>query len=428
MTVVMTPLAMPRDHIIVTSSSNNTFTWDYTATKRGWGGIVIQAQPGSGTDFIYPPLVSAHNLAELNLTDEDLGDNMRIVSMAFEIQDMTAELYQQGMLTAYRQNQFQSSSTAMCGISTSNNPANEQTTMRGDGVYLKLPPVSVENALLMPDTKQWKVKEGAYVVADFNSDEIPMEQPQFKFTILKPDITDISMDSHDNTDQFQISIEDNDIGVMHQVPNLLTTLNYDRPPPPQRVLPINQSGVFLAGLNPLATINVSAIWYVECAPGSEDQELLSLCSQSPAYDPIALKVVGALRRDNPIAVKYRENYTGQWFFDGIKSVVEKALPWLDNAQVIGRQAIKWIDTASTNDGYINPQSFVKGPVAKKVSAEKNPTRKKGVIPKAPGPAPKKIAFKPAARKLPRTKVNDSAEDRRRQKRARRAKIARGRYV
>ena len=169
---------------------------------------------------------------------------------------------------------------------------------------------------------------------------------------------------------------------------------------PNRFTPKNQSGVFLTGLNPQASITINKIWYVECAPTGEDEELLSLCSQSPEDDPVALKIIAALRRDSPVAVKLYENYMGEWFFSGIKDLINKTMPWLSNAQVVGNQVVKWIDTASTNDGYINPQSFVKGPVAPKVAKEKKAKATKalilkgkaGSIPKAPGPAPIKVAF------------------------------------
>jgi hypothetical protein len=412
LSVVMTPMAYLSEFLQSSTNSCNTFTWDYTGTRsEPWGGLKMTAQPVSGTDFTFPATIASNcDLGELNLTVEDLADNMRIVSVGFEIQDMTAELYQQGLLTVFRQNQAQMNKTSFVGTSTLNNPVNEQTTIYGDGQLVKLPPINVQNALLMPDTKQWKVKEGAYIVADFNSDELPMEPPQWVMPILVPDMLDVSMDNFNTGYKFPIA--GNGYGVFHQIPNLLTTLNYDRPPPPNRILPINQSGCFLTGLNPVATLNVSAIWYVECAPGSEDQELLSLCSQSPAYDPVALKVIGGLRRDSPIGVKYSENYTGEWFFDGIKSIVQKALPWLDNASTIGKQAIKWIDTASTNDGYINPQSFVKGNVAKKVMLEKNPI-KKSVVPAPPKRKPKaKAAFRPTRVVAPSKRVVQTRRARR----------------
>lgn len=185
----------------------------------------------------------------------------------------------------------------------------------------------------------------------------------------------------------------------------------------------------MTGLNPLAAFTVSAIWYLECAPSSEDQELLSLCSPSPAFDSICQHIVSTLRRDSPVGVKYRENYTGEWFFDGIKSVVQTVMPWLDNASIIGKQAIKWIDTASTNNGYINPQSFVKGDVAKKVHLEKNPVRAKAIVPKSPGPAPSRAAFKPNAplKSKPRKRNKFTVEQRlRHDELNRRRRIGKGR--
>jgi len=438
--VTITPLASPDGFIQTTTRLNSTYTFLNTPIAEGnWGGVCITGNSASGSNFTYPATVlSGLNLGQLFLTDEDLTDNMRITSIGLEVQDMTAELYQQGLITVFRQNQQQPTTTTWSGWATTGVPPGSAKCMTGSGAIIKLPPISVEHALLMPDTKQWKVREGAYLVADFNSDQIPMEPPQWVMPVLVNDRSEVTLDG----DIYNVLVPYPGSGLDHVSSGPMTWTVM--PPTPNRFLPINQSGIFLSGLNPQATINISVIWYVECAPGSEDQELLSLCSQSPSYDPIAMKIVSALRRDSPIGVKYRENYTGQWFFDGIKGIVQKALPWLDNASIVGKQAIKWIDSASTNDGYINPQSFVRGDVATKVSKEKNPVPKKAGdtrydqalfksgVPRPPGPAPKKRAFAP--KPVARTKkgnvryFDDTEDNRRRRKKAIAYKAARGDFV
>lgn len=407
--IFMTPLAKPVPLTISIARTGNVFTFNAGSTPtKNYGGLMIVGQMTSGSAFEYPvPASATTQMGQLSLTDADMSGSMRVTSMGFEVIDGTAELYRQGILTAYRQNQPQKEPGFWEGWASTGDNANEKTQALFSGHVMKFPPTSTANALAIPDTKQWKVSEGAYCSVDYHNDAVPIESPSYVAPLMIYDV-DSATSAPDETPIYFPAPVVGHVGITYQLPNLLATLNLVRAAHGQRILPINQSGVILTGLNPLATITVNCIWYVECAPTSDDQELLSLCSQSPAYDPLAMMMISKLRRDSPICVKLRENYTGEWFFNGIKDIVKKVVPWFSNATVVGNQMVKWIDTAGTNDGYINPQSFVKGDVAVKVSREKNPKTSKphigkGVIPKAPGRAPAMRAYNPKTPHLPSKK-------------------------
>jgi len=162
-----------------------------------------------------------------------------------------------------------------------------------------------------------------------------------------------------------------------------------------------------------------------------------------------MMLISKLRREAPIAVKLYENYMGEWFFNGIRDVIDTVTPWLSNAQVVGQTVKGWINSASTNDGYINPQSFVKGPVAPKVMKEKadktkpKPKKVTQKIPNAPGPAPAMRAYRPkpittvmytsqrpGSKKRPHKlkSFENTKEDRKRRKKVMKAKAAQGVYT
>lgn len=390
----------------VSPGNNNVFVDSGIApNSTPYGGLMAHRSDTNSWNY---PATPQQMVGQLSLSDNDLKNVMRVVASGWEVIDQTAELYKQGTLTVYRQNQQQSTPQTYIkymGGGTSIGVL-DQTMSVVSGQIFKFPPPATTQAMLIPNTKQWLVKEGAYVVTDYNSDEIKMVEPEYIEPVLLFDNNEVYLDGTLNSTMFMPRVDTNPTAKLtYTIPTTSPSTQYLRfgNCKPNRFTPKNQSGVFLTGLNPQASITINKIWYVECAPTGEDEELLSLCSQSPEDDPVALKIIAALRRDSPVAVKLYENYMGEWFFNGIKELVTKTMPWLSNAQVIGNQVVKWIDTASTNDGYVTPQSFVKGPVAPKIALEK-PGKTAIVIkkgpPAPPKAAPKGAAFRPTVIKVP----------------------------
>jgi hypothetical protein len=408
--IVATPILNPLVNQPVASLSFDYFNWDQNAVQspfkygglmivKGTAGAIDAWQWGSNNTLAQEDL-----LGQLALTADDLENAMRVTAMGFEFIDSTAQLYRQGLLTAYRQNQPQLETFHIHGDVGANPIANRILDVDFNAVYLKFPPQNTAAAMLMPDTKQWKVEEGAYVDIDFNSDKIPLAEPEFKVICLAEASQDVAL-LPTGSEYTQICGFDpqnganflNKYTIPTTTPQIVSAVKHQA----NKILPINQSGLICTGVSPQFAGTVNVIYYVECAPGPEDTELLTLAYQCPIYCPLAMEIISKLRHDSPIAVKLKENYLGEWFFNGIRDIAKSAMPWLSNAQTIGNQVIKWVDTASTNDGYINPQTLVKGDVAKKIAREKQGKVNAGSkIPKAPGPAPKKVAFaKPKVVKL-----------------------------
>lgn len=414
MSITFTPLLV-NTKVQACESNGNTFSFDpiNPGPAKNYGGLMIQGNNTSGSEFEYPVTVANATqsiLGQIFIPDTDLSNNMRVVAAGFEVIDGTADLYKQGILTCYRQNQPTTDPRFYHGMGTSL-VAGDITNCDTDVKIVKMPPTTTGAALLIPSSKQWLVKEGAYVSVDFNDSTLPMVPPS-PFTVgLISDSTPVTVGFNDTmtyvgidpTNQFSRAIGGT------TPPSFIR----DYAAPTTRMMPINQSGIFLSGLNPLATITVNAIFYVECAPDGEDEELLTLATESPSKDEFSLMIVSELRRDSPVAVKLYENYMGEWFVDGIKDIISTVTPWLSNAVHIGKTVSGWADEAKANNGVLglnskvaSPQSMIRGPAVKKAIKEKPPSSKH--IPKAPGPMPTKAAFRKTTVKVPVTYRNNEA--------------------
>lgn len=426
---------------------SNANSCEYTNTgvpDRYYGGIVMVGNNTSGTPFNFPPVEGVSGtqslLGTLQLNENDLANNMRVVAMGFEVIDGTAELYRQGVLTCYRQNQPRETDFHLIA-KASTNPGNAVvSTLEGSARIFKLPPTTTAAALLIPGSKQWLVKEGAYVSVDFHSNP-PMELPKMIIPVLQQDNAPMPAKTVGSTFTY-VNVVSSYVDI--PVPGTSPATTFRKVlTEPTKHLPVNQHGIILSGLHPLATITINAIWYIECAPDGDDEELLTLAYPSPQLDTLALMMVSELRRDSPVAVKLYENYMGEWFVDGVKDIIKKVSPWLSNAQIVGSQIVDWADQASNNNGMLSsPQTFTRGPVTNKVSRD-NKIIKAGKVPKAPGPAPPARAFRPkpivmvnarrtnepqSAKKFRRIRVFDPTEDNKRARdNAIKRKAARGDY-
>jgi len=364
---------------------------DSPVITQGYGGLTIQLTDVDG-NCVYPTPNLADILGQLVLDPQnDLDGTMRVTAMGFEVIDVTAEIYQQGTITVYRQNQPASKPEV---LSVDNTVAGSGILREGVISVLgyKFPPANTAEALNIPTTRQWQAREGAYFVADFNTDELPMDLPTFTQPAYSDYVDDEKVNNVDSYDWIPLWDATITKNIVASPSFSRAQLGWGR----TKHMPINQSGCFVTGAPKQGSYTINAIWYLECAPNGGDPKLLTLATPSPVMDNLCKKYLSQLRHDSPIAVKWQDNYLGEWFVDGVTDVIKKVTPWLANAQVIGNQVVKWGDTEKANNGMISPQSFVQGDVAKKVSNEKKLIAKiTNGIPLAPGPAPKKAAYRPA---------------------------------
>jgi len=236
--------------------------------------------------------------------DEYITDNMRMVGMAFEIVNTTSDLEAQGLATVWRLPQSRRPADFLVGAQ----PAS------GGGGYaniptdvLRCPPRTQAEAQLVPNSKTWKAKEGAYVVATMSSSDNPYKSPAPSNEIFVPYSNSYSAVPFPGRfgDYSFFSTPD---------PSTLNSIMITRPAPSFGV-PFNSSGCYLTGLSRQTTLTITVRCYFEVAPSIQDASLITLASPSACYDSAALELYSEATVDLPAGVKVAENASGDWWRD-----------------------------------------------------------------------------------------------------------------
>jgi len=406
-TPILTPICCTSNTSTTSLGSIASINKDDTPSIQYGGLMVIRSD--NSTFENCPDNNTGNFLAQLALDAADIDATSRLIAQGWELRDNTANIVKQGMITVYRQNEPQMKDFHLIAYDVGNNSATTKTMLEGNGIMLKLPPQSVDDALLLSGSKQWLLKEGVYAVTTFHSEDIPMSVPEPAFICPINPLYNIPV----GTEVYSSNIIRNigwtsnvsgfpvgpDYREVMTIPTTVPTIIRNLIPPQVKLAPINQTGAMCMGAPPDGSYTLTLNSYVEEAVGLENKPFVTLGTQSPIYSPLAMRAMSILTHDSPIAVKVDENYLGEWFVDGMADIAKSVAPWFGNAQTVANQVVKWADTAKLNNGiFQTPQTFVKGSVNNQMKKEKKAEKKGNAVPKAPGPAPMKRAFRPAPTK------------------------------
>jgi len=256
----------------------------------------------------------------------------RVIAMGFEVINTTSDLNIQGLCTVYRQ-PMASLDSAKTVLATAGQILTGSVTDLGFGypsiVLTNQPPIGTGEALLLEGSKQWKAKEGCYVVPTMNSNE---NSTGANYTTPMMHIS--SQDSPHNVGW------DWGVGLANAVtvPSTWTAL----PIPVSGATytphlfgtgvawqqPFNHAGAFFTGLSPATTLTINAIYYVERFPSQQDSELVVLAQNSMRQDCVAIDLYSEIIREMPVGVPQRMNGLGEWFADAVSSAVDFVSPVL----------------------------------------------------------------------------------------------------
>lgn len=267
----------------------------------------------------------------------------RLVSLAYEIHDTTAEMYKQGTLTAYRLPQTCVSSSLNLMADISGYPGltpdcvNIPPPQTVNSYYL--PPTGVTQAMAYQGTRQWEVREGAYVVCaqDVMANRLDYSQEKaVLFTQGDSDkdgsgvVGDLKQSSLFTANSVCVSLAGGSCICIDPAA-----------PGESKPVPYHTTGIILSGLNPFSTFTVTmrATW--EFAPNVADNEistLVYLANPSPEHDPFALELYQQTIRKLPVAVPVSMNAKGD-FWRMVLSVAKViAKPLLNLIPVVGGAA------------------------------------------------------------------------------------------
>jgi len=313
-------------------------TWSYGTTQipanDGMGGAVqsmIGISPTSFDPTSSPGTDSAY-----------LDGASRLISAGFEVVNTTSPLNQQGSCLVYRQNapvdrQFKwntqdsggqgnilllpGGSTAWAGV-----PVGD-TFMSFRG-----PPAYVQDAMLLPDARQWHAKEGCYVVARQQGDENPFDYPEsIQCVALGGDFV---MPGYSRASFASPGVPYTALGpppYRSWVDNGSATpaaAGAVNPSLAKKYVPFDVSGAFFTGLSLETTLTVNCRWIVERAPTRSESDLIVIAKPSPEYDETAFRLYTEARRRMPPGVMLKDNWRGSWFSDIVSTVKDDVLPAL----------------------------------------------------------------------------------------------------
>jgi hypothetical protein len=208
----------------------------------------------------------------------------RIVAMGLEIHNTTPPLYQSGIVTCSRQNNFVRTESRIVDDSTSATPA--VPTVQLVQVN-KMPPTTASDALVVPGATQWHASKGAYLVAHLAKSELPVE---WNTSIIQQYDSGLTCATLEST-------------VAHgsMVRPYYDTLRHS----------FDLPYALLTGLSAESTFQVTVRVFFEYFP--VEASILRYATPSPPFDPKALELYGLVAASLPLAVPVDMNAKGDYF-------------------------------------------------------------------------------------------------------------------
>lgn len=233
------------------------------------------------------------------------GTCTRVLAMAVEVVDTTADMYKQGAITAYRLPQMSNE-----GTTTFIDVPNTLITNLPYKTYCA-PPRTVAAALSLNGSRQWAMADGAYSVVTQSTVANPLKSSSHVCPYLAANGHRGITCEIGAYDPIRVNVD--------PVPSTVT-------PSETMTFPFNTSGLMLTGLNSNSTFRIKFKIVVEMAPQPWQPDLVVLASPSAPYDPTVLEAYSKILSNIPVAVMVNDNAFGDWF-SGIMRVLSKiALP------------------------------------------------------------------------------------------------------
>jgi hypothetical protein len=265
-----------------------------TATYAGGGLQILSAGAGAA-------MLPSGGTTTVSATTQSTSINpwtyvsskARVVGWAFEVVNTTAEVYKQGLCTAYRMPQTDQimNTINICPL-TAGGSSWDVTAIR---CHL-LPPSSVQKALILPGSKQWNAAEGYYGVCTLRCAENPFVG-----------LDNLSRMYHEAD---VLSSSGNQSAIFTPIAinaSAATSAMY-----PVFSAPFNTTGAYFTGLSSDTTLQINMKIILESAPGP-NSTLATLAEPSPSYDPEALRIYSNLVSELPVGVPFTQNPDGEWF-------------------------------------------------------------------------------------------------------------------
>jgi len=306
-----TPSNTINDNLLTLTSVN--------AGLGSYGGLMFIAVP-STTGFTWSNVQSAisagtgYNIANTLPSTYSQGSS-RIIGSAFEVCNTTAELTVQGSVATFRQpiQDFEDAGTFTLLSSLSGATAGIITI--ASCLPIPGPPANLAQAFLLPGTRQWKAKEGAYVVSVLNSERLPPQDFNLTVPVIYQKGSDGSTASLIGPTTFNSGYNLTGSSTVG-----FTGTNFWNN--------FDQSGCIFTGLSATTTLQLSWINDVERFPTEQQGDLVVLATPSTVYSPTCIEAYSMITQDLPTGVPFGQNGLGDWFMGAVKNVSSIITPVL----------------------------------------------------------------------------------------------------
>lgn len=303
------------------SRVNNIITAN-AATTVSVGGLTAMAQFSSGSAVSWTPATGSTNfLGQLGVDQNYTLDDTRMVGVGFEVTDTSAEINKQGMLTIYS---YPQDGPEDVYTVLGNGGASALTASWTFGKRIYLPPTTVADAMLLPESRQWEAKYGAYVVPTFQDIHNPVTSNTCKIPVYESILQQYPAAVANSTGCNIPSLPNTQSEASTGTVITLNTYcsNY------QKIVPMNSSGVILSGLHPSSTFMLTLVYYLETIPSLSNKGLVVLTEPPPVFDPFALQLYTEIITRLPPGCMVGENDNGEWFWNIVEKVADVAAPVL----------------------------------------------------------------------------------------------------
>jgi hypothetical protein len=272
----------------------------FNCFSTGTGSITA---PKSGASF--NPLCGDNKIIGV---DEFVPGQKRVLAMAFEVHDTTAELYKQGSVTVYRQPQ----ANTECGLNGRDISDAAKTSVSASFpcTLSRAPPATIADAMLLTGSAQWEARDGAYCVSYMRPEENDVEGA-FRGNRL------FTQGDAASSSAGQVAIcSRRQVVAANAPPAVSTSIQHMNRP-----IPFDTVGAYFSGLNAAATLTWTVKILIEDHPTAENTQLVTLAQPGAEYDPIALELYKAATLHLKAGVKVSDNASGD-FWDSVLDAIE----------------------------------------------------------------------------------------------------------
>lgn len=294
--VVMWPWDKSLSMTTTTGRANNILTVDLTTPTVSHGGVQMY---GAASPMSLNTMFT-EILDQITLGSDYTQGVGRLIGMAYEVHNTTADLYKQGSVTSgCIMTQSRTSST----FDVYDQAANTFMTSTS-GVPMRSPPSTLAELTVLPGSRTWEAREGVYAVARFHS----AENPPFNSDYVQPYL----MEDDDDTTNLE--------AVTFPRPFAVGSPAFAYASPTSHLHPKHLTVSWFSGLSYATTLQVNTVHYYETFPYTNENAILVLATPSAEYDPVALEIYSKALSNMPCAVPVHENFQGQWWADVVESI------------------------------------------------------------------------------------------------------------